>query len=281
MPVVAGVTSIGFDHIEYLGDTLEAIAREKAGIFKPGVPAVDRRAATRTSRALLAAHARERGRVAGARRRRDATAVATSTSTRDGHVVRRSTWRGERATAADAARRRAPGVELARRARDARRRRCAVVGHARRGGARLLPACGSGPLSPRGPLSSSTSRTTRTARACSPQTLPAVGAPRPVAALLTRAARTRTGAAMLGALAPVVDLFVLTTAPTAPASRAWNLAEALDVRAVARLATRCSSPTSTRRSRRAERLAATVLVTGSFHTVGDAMARLQVDPLAG
>ena len=31
----------------------------------------------------------------------------------------------------------------------------------------------------------------------------------------------------------------------------------------------------------ASRLAATVLVTGSFHTVGDAMARLQVDPLAG
>ena len=28
-------------------------------------------------------------------------------------------------------------------------------------------------------------------------------------------------------------------------------------------------------------LAATVLVTGSFHTVGDAMTRLQVDPLAG
>jgi dihydrofolate synthase/folylpolyglutamate synthase len=31
----------------------------------------------------------------------------------------------------------------------------------------------------------------------------------------------------------------------------------------------------------ASSLAATVLVTGSFHTVGDAMARLQVDPLAG
>ena len=27
--------------------------------------------------------------------------------------------------------------------------------------------------------------------------------------------------------------------------------------------------------------AATTLVTGSFHTVGDAMARLQVNPLAG
>ena len=39
-PLVAGVTSIGLDHTEYLGDTLEEIAREKAGIFKRGAPAV-------------------------------------------------------------------------------------------------------------------------------------------------------------------------------------------------------------------------------------------------
>ncbi len=39
-PSVAVVTSIGFDHQEYLGDTLEAIAREKAGIFRPGKTAV-------------------------------------------------------------------------------------------------------------------------------------------------------------------------------------------------------------------------------------------------
>src|ERR1044071_3284527 len=39
-PVVAGVTSIGFDHTEYLGNSLEEIALEKAGIFKPGRPAV-------------------------------------------------------------------------------------------------------------------------------------------------------------------------------------------------------------------------------------------------
>ena len=37
-PDVAVVVSIGFDHQEYLGDTLEAIAREKAGIFRKGVP---------------------------------------------------------------------------------------------------------------------------------------------------------------------------------------------------------------------------------------------------
>jgi dihydrofolate synthase / folylpolyglutamate synthase len=39
-PDVAVVTSIGLDHQEYLGHTLEAIAREKAGIFRPGKPAV-------------------------------------------------------------------------------------------------------------------------------------------------------------------------------------------------------------------------------------------------
>ncbi|HXT48228.1 MAG TPA: Mur ligase family protein, partial [Gemmatimonadaceae bacterium] len=39
-PVAAGVSSIGIDHVQYLGDTLEQIAREKAGIFKPGVPAI-------------------------------------------------------------------------------------------------------------------------------------------------------------------------------------------------------------------------------------------------
>jgi dihydrofolate synthase/folylpolyglutamate synthase len=39
-PDVAVVTSIGLDHQEYLGDTLEAIAGEKAGIFRAGKPAV-------------------------------------------------------------------------------------------------------------------------------------------------------------------------------------------------------------------------------------------------
>ncbi|NBB99874.1 MAG: dihydrofolate synthase [Bacteroidetes bacterium] len=37
-PVVALITHIGLDHTDLLGDTLEAIAREKGGIIKPGVP---------------------------------------------------------------------------------------------------------------------------------------------------------------------------------------------------------------------------------------------------
>ena len=39
-PDVAVVVSIGFDHQDYLGTTLEAIGREKAGIFRHGRPAV-------------------------------------------------------------------------------------------------------------------------------------------------------------------------------------------------------------------------------------------------
>ena len=39
-PAVSVITSIGLDHTEWLGDTLGAIAGEKAGIFVPGVPVV-------------------------------------------------------------------------------------------------------------------------------------------------------------------------------------------------------------------------------------------------
>jgi len=39
-PVVTAITPIGFDHQHCLGDTLTAIAGEKAGILKPGIPAV-------------------------------------------------------------------------------------------------------------------------------------------------------------------------------------------------------------------------------------------------
>lgn len=35
-PLVSVITNIGFDHMSYLGNSLTAIAREKAGIIKPG-----------------------------------------------------------------------------------------------------------------------------------------------------------------------------------------------------------------------------------------------------
>lgn len=39
-PTLAVVTSIGHDHQEYLGTSLNAIAKEKAGIFRKGIPVV-------------------------------------------------------------------------------------------------------------------------------------------------------------------------------------------------------------------------------------------------
>jgi dihydrofolate synthase/folylpolyglutamate synthase len=37
-PAATAITSVSMDHMEFLGDTLDAIASEKAGILKPGVP---------------------------------------------------------------------------------------------------------------------------------------------------------------------------------------------------------------------------------------------------
>jgi dihydrofolate synthase/folylpolyglutamate synthase len=39
-PLASVITNIGLDHQQWLGDTLEKIAAEKAGIIKPGVPAI-------------------------------------------------------------------------------------------------------------------------------------------------------------------------------------------------------------------------------------------------
>jgi len=39
-PMVSVITNIDVDHTEFLGDTIEKIAEEKAGIIKPGVPVV-------------------------------------------------------------------------------------------------------------------------------------------------------------------------------------------------------------------------------------------------
>ena len=39
-PLLSVITNISFDHVAFLGDTLEKIAFEKAGIIKPGIPVV-------------------------------------------------------------------------------------------------------------------------------------------------------------------------------------------------------------------------------------------------
>jgi dihydrofolate synthase / folylpolyglutamate synthase len=60
LPAVSVITSISLDHTKQLGNTLAAIAREKAGIIKPGVPVVCG-VTEAEPQAVIAAIAREHG----------------------------------------------------------------------------------------------------------------------------------------------------------------------------------------------------------------------------
>ena len=59
-PMAAVITSIDFDHQDLLGETLESIAREKAGVIKPGIPVIVGPVAP-GARAVIEAVCRERG----------------------------------------------------------------------------------------------------------------------------------------------------------------------------------------------------------------------------
>jgi len=59
-PVGTAITSLGLEHTRILGDTIAAIAREKGGILKPGVPAVTS-ATQPEARAVLRSIASKRG----------------------------------------------------------------------------------------------------------------------------------------------------------------------------------------------------------------------------
>lgn len=273
LPEVAVVTSVGLDHVEYLGDTVEAIAGEKAGIFKPHVPAVIGELDPGV-RDLLA----ERARAAGASRvwvaaddlpMRDIELSAMGTTCTltfpDGPATLTTPLLGRHqaqnmATAILALM--AMGILPSRASLQEALHRVRLPGRFQRVGPFVFDVA----HNPAG-------------AEVLARTLAEAGVPRPVIVLLTVLA-DKDWRNMMTALAPAVDQFVLTHAPTAPASRAWDprdalafahehgwravLVEDFDL-ALARV--------------RVE--GGTVLVTGSFHTVGDAMARLQVDPLAG
>lgn len=59
-PAITAITSIALDHQQYLGSTLAEIASEKAGIIKPGIPAIVGKLAPEAD-AAIAAIAREKG----------------------------------------------------------------------------------------------------------------------------------------------------------------------------------------------------------------------------
>lgn len=275
-PLAAGVTSIGIDHTEYLGDTKEAIAAEKAGIFKPGCPAVIGESDDPAVRELLARLAAERG-------ASPVRVVARESEVADVAV---GGW-GTRFTLRRAGRRVALLTPLA----GVHQATNAAVAVA------MLDAAGA-PYAPSDaeleaglPDVSLAGRFQRVGRfvfdvahnpdgaAVLARTLAGVKPERPIVVLLTVLA-DKDWRGMMRELAPVADRFVLTQAPTAPASRAWHAEEALAY-ARERGWDAVLDPDFDAALARASREGATVLVTGSFHTVGDALARLQLSPLPG
>jgi dihydrofolate synthase/folylpolyglutamate synthase len=274
-PLACGVTSIGIDHTEYLGDTREEIAAEKAGIFKHGVPAVigERDPMIRSLLADLAAEREascildvtvdavpdevsvgadgttftvtigsERGRV------RTGLAGAHQASNASLAVLMLNAAGGDFSTTLAQAREALPAVRL--------------PGRFQRVGPYIFDVA----HNPDGAAVLAT-------------TVDAVQPPTPRTAVLCVLA-DKDWRGVMTALSGVVDSFILTDAPSAPTSRAWDRESALWF-ARERGWSAVSEPDFDRALVRATEVSSTVVVTGSFHTVGDAMLRLNVDPVDG
>ncbi len=274
-PLVAGVTSIGLDHTEYLGTTVEQIAVEKAGIFKQGRPAVIGERDVALADVLV-----DRARAVAATPIRS---LVHEEVLRDVSVSAAGTW-----------------FTVERRVGSVRRLHTPLVGAHQAANASLALAMlesGGAPFSgvldaapellesvrlpgrfeQRGRFLFDVSHNP-SGSAVLAETLDLVKPPRPIHALVSVLA-DKDWRSMLAAIAPHVDAFTLTTAPSAPAGRVWPLESA------ARFAATLGKPVVAEpdfdRALARASDSPTTLVTGSFHTVGDAMARLQHDPLAG
>jgi dihydrofolate synthase/folylpolyglutamate synthase len=273
-PIVAGITSIGFDHTEYLGNTLEEIAREKAGIFKSGRPAVIGEQ-NPDIRRLLADGARAAGAssvrvVADEIQLADVVVEDDGTSVTVGGLGDRLrlhtplTGRHQAAnlafalTVLDAANG-GYGVGL----REAERRLgwVRIPGRFRHVGQYIFDVAHNAD-----------------GAAVVAQTLDSVRPPAPVVVVLC-VLRDKDWREMIRVLRPVVAHFIITMAPTAPASRAWSIDDVMSFAETEQLSAESIVDFGAALSR-ARELGQTILITGSFHTVGDAMARLQVSPLA-
>ncbi|HEX5580529.1 MAG TPA: Mur ligase family protein, partial [Gemmatimonadaceae bacterium] len=268
-PLAAVVTTIGLDHTEYLGPTLRDIAREKAGIFKPGVPAVVAEPDSEVA-GWLADHARQAG-ASEVRLLREegwpSDVVVTPEGTSftlaeaDGASARYHTPLIGRHQAANTAAALltldvlGPPYALDVDERRAALERVRVAGRFERVGRLVLDVA----HNPDG-------------AEVLARTLATVPVPRPLVAVVC-VLGDKDWRAMLARLAPHVDLFVATQAPTAPRNRAWDPAEAAAY-AAAQGWRVLLEPDFDAALVGAEAEGATVLVTGSFHTVGDAMARL-------
>jgi dihydrofolate synthase/folylpolyglutamate synthase len=273
-PRVATVTSIGLDHTDLLGDTLEAIAREKAGIFKAGVPAVIGEPAPEI-RQLLATCAREAAAQPvvildddyGISNVEVSPGGTSFTLARGTDVLHLTTpLLGEhqaRNTATAIATVTAMGKEYLPPQHEISKALSGV----------FLP----GRFQRSGQIIFDVAHNPAGARTVA-ETIRALDPPHPRTALIAVLA-DKDWRGIISELAPVVDRFLFTNAPSAPSERRWDAAEARSF-AKAQGFEADVEPDMDAALARGQKQSGTLLVTGSFHTVGDAMSRLQVSPFA-
>ena len=275
LPAACGVTRIALEHTEYLGSDLASIAREKAGIAKPGVPFVTTEADPAIADVLLA-EARSRGARA---ERCDPGACLANVAVFPGGVRFDAETPGGRR----------PGVSLgmaggyqsanallAIRLVELVGADWAVDEAALRAG--LAAARVPGRFDRRGRWIFDVAHNPDGVRALVAAL--AVAAPtRPLVAVVA-VLRDKAWKEMLRSLGAAVDRLVVTCAPSAPAERGWDLGE-VEAWARAERLPLLAQPDFDLALGLSVGDAATVLVTGSFHTVGDAMRRLPGAPPLG
>ncbi len=272
-PLAAVVTSIALDHTDWLGDSIEAIAGEKAGIFKAGRVAVigerDPKITAQLSRiasdrgADPIVIARDRGEITAVRTTMEGTSfvidggspLTVSTPLIGAHQAGNAVTTLVALDAAGLAPWPDAGSAVA-----------------------IAPAALPGRFQRVGRWIFDVAHNPSGAEVLA-ETILAVAPPRPLIALLG-VLGDKDWRAIMTALARVVDEVVVTRPPTAPESRVWDVNDAL---AFARTLSweAVAEHDFDLALKRVEGMGATTLITGSFHTVGDAMARLQVNPLAG
>lgn len=276
-PDACAVTNVARDHTEYLGDSLREIAGEKAGIFKPGVPAVVGERET-APLGVLRARAREVGSPLTVLD--EAARIEEVRVSLEGTRFRLDSTRwGSRAlhlplVGAHQARNAAVAAEL--------------LGVLPDGLRPEWEAIEAGFVGVRWPGRLQVERVRGTTWvldvahnaagvAALAAALDALDLPRPVV-LVTAILKDKDWAEMLPPLLARADAAVLTVAPSSPPERRWEPAGAAEQAGVFSGVPLRIIPDFSAALQRAETLAphGTVLVTGSVHTVGDALEAMEI-----
>jgi dihydrofolate synthase/folylpolyglutamate synthase len=278
-PLACAVTNVARDHTEYLGESLEEIAFEKAGIFKPGIPVVT----GETSPAPLAVLRARAEEVGAPLTVLDADAVFDVSVSLDGTVFEMEEsprWGSREVHTALIGEHQARNAAVA----------AELLGLLPRDIRPSWEAVERGFASVRWPGRVQVERVRGATWVLDVAHNPAgvatlaetlqrlrVHLPRPVV-LLTAILNDKAWQEMLPPLLARADAAILTVAPSSPESRRWNPADAEATLGASSPIPIRVIPDFAAAVQRAETLAphGTVIVTGSVHTVGDALAELGI-----